>query len=245
MTRKTPPSNVYTKDYLLSHSAGFKEFSEGKISPKHEKAIQYLEPRPNERILDVGCGRGEVVEGCARMGASVIGCDYSSDALEITRNYTTNGDIIRADASHFPFRDDVFDKVALLDIIEHLDQKDLEKCLAEAHRVLKKDGRVVISTPNRWRYLYRLIGSAYGWLAFWRENIQQEKNESWHINEQSSSSLKRTLSRYNFRPKVLFDTEVPLYIKRLRVIPLKILLAAAYKLLFPITGELWCIAVKK
>jgi SAM-dependent methyltransferase len=49
-----------------------------------------------------------------------------------------------------PFEDSYFDVVTMLAVAEHLNPASLEKLLAEAHRTLKPNGRVVITTPAAW-----------------------------------------------------------------------------------------------
>lgn len=42
-------------------------------------------PKPQERVLDLGCGRGEVVHEAAKLRCKAVGVDYSPDAMEIAR----------------------------------------------------------------------------------------------------------------------------------------------------------------
>ena len=81
------PAEVYDRDYFLSELCeGFDEFSDGHgVSHNKSKQVHALAPGPGVRVLDAGCGRGEVLYACANAGAEVAGVDYSQDAVEITR----------------------------------------------------------------------------------------------------------------------------------------------------------------
>lgn len=48
-----------------------------------------------------------------------------------------------------PFKDEIFDKVSLFDVIEHIQVLGDMTALSEANRVLKKDGVLIISVPNK------------------------------------------------------------------------------------------------
>ena len=56
-------------------------------------------------------------------------------------------DIIRASATYLPFRDMSFNKVSMLEVLEHLDKKDSILAIDEVYRVLKNGGKSMISTP--------------------------------------------------------------------------------------------------
>ena len=47
-----------------------------------------------------------------------------------------------------PFKSKTFDSVSLIELIEHLADKDLKLILLEAHRILKKNGELIITTPK-------------------------------------------------------------------------------------------------
>ncbi|MEM2416175.1 MAG: methyltransferase domain-containing protein [Nitrososphaerota archaeon] len=79
-----------------------------------------------------------------------------------------------------------FDSVAILEVIEHL--KNPEKTLEEIHRVLKKGGQVIVSTPNvtfSWKILWWLWSNTIGrrWLNL-------------HTNEFNEKTLVKLFSKY-------------------------------------------------
>lgn len=81
-------------------------------------------------ILDVGCGSGLFA------GENIIKIDL------ITKNFNS---FLLADVQYLPFRENTFDNVLLLDVLEHI--QDDECALYEIHRVLKVGGSLVATTP--------------------------------------------------------------------------------------------------
>jgi len=97
------------------------------------------------RVLDVGCGTGRLSLALAeRAGAKVWGVDASPEMLAQARAKAVPGAAFKeARAESLPFKDDWFERVVLWLVIHLVDRK---AALAEAHRVLATDGRVVIAT---------------------------------------------------------------------------------------------------
>lgn len=233
-TESTPPPTEYDEKYFLSNCGGYKEFLQGQISYKHTQALQYLDVQAEESVLDIGCGRGEVTKEAGKMGAKVVGLDYSLTAIRMAAG--RGGDIatlIQADATMLPFRSQVFDKVAMLDVSEHLSKEDFLKCLVEVNRVLREHGSLLIHTPN-------LYGEKLDRID--RKLLKRKKNTSpasyskLHVNVLTARSLRGLLTQAGFAAKIWFASDsllenAPLY----RVI--------ANRLLW-FTTSIWCRACK-
>ncbi|MEM3714944.1 MAG: class I SAM-dependent methyltransferase, partial [Nitrososphaeria archaeon] len=102
-------------------------------------------------VLDVACGTGYGSMYLAKEGANlVVAGDLSSEALSYAKvNYKSKSgpEFIRLDATHLPFVDDSFDCVITFETIEHL--KEYERFIKECRRILKIDGILISSTPNK------------------------------------------------------------------------------------------------
>ncbi len=101
-----------------------------------------------ERILDVGCGNGNftVLIGKACKAKEIYGLDISEKYIEMARKIGIKVFRLDVDSEDFPFKDNYFDAVFAGEIIEHL--YDPDHLLDEVYRVLKKDGILILTTPN-------------------------------------------------------------------------------------------------
>jgi SAM-dependent methyltransferase len=107
-----------------------------------------LEPPlpPRARILDVGCGTGANAEVLAAGERFVVGLDASAIPLELTASETRRPCTrLQADAGQLPFPDAMFDLVAALDVLEHMD--DDVGATHELARVLKPAGVLIVFVP--------------------------------------------------------------------------------------------------
>jgi SAM-dependent methyltransferase len=140
------------------------------IHPKHlvEQAwhdwyLPYLDR--GDFVLDVGCSNGAHLVRAAAACRSIVGFDYDLRQLAIAGRSIREQALARArvfawDITRpFPFPDRTFEKALFLDVIEHLLPR--VDVLREIHRVLKDDGRLLVSGPNRessWRRTLRAAG---------------------------------------------------------------------------------------
>ena len=99
--------------------------------------------RRDLRILDIGCGTGAMSRKLAPWG-SVVSADFSPLALSYSRRRNLNL-LCASDAMRLPFRDESFDLVVAMDILEHV--SDDSAALSEIYRVLKPGGRIIATVP--------------------------------------------------------------------------------------------------
>lgn len=205
----TPSPSEYTEDYFLTNCGGYKECLQGKIPLRHRKALEYLEVHPGEVILDIGCGRGELLQAYSANGGNTVGFDYSPAAVKLSSNWRDdNVVVIRASATALPFREQVFDRVIMLDLVEHLSQNNLLQCLKDVMRVLKEGGQVLIHTPNQWGdYVSTIFDKVISRLKAPLTGSSTLKSSNYaelQVNVQSPISLRRTLRTAGFKSKIGF-----------------------------------------
>lgn len=197
--KKTAPPKAYEERYYLEGIDGHRGYPRDKISPRLLEGLVLLAPSPGEKILDIGCGKGEIVGECSKIGCFSVGIDYSLTAVRFSRIYHKLSRIVRASARKLPFRESVFDKVLLIDVVEHLDKDDLSMCLREIKRVLKTEGSLFIHTPNKNEHKLLRLMEVLDDLIFIRPF--KSKYEL-HVNLQTSSSLQRILLDNGFKSRI-------------------------------------------
>lgn len=186
--------------------------------PRIVRAIELADIRAGHLLLDIACGRGEVAALAAKKGAMAIGIDFSTASLNFANKVKTSRqeffstgsmELVRADACRLPFKDQCFDRITLLDIVEHLVPSQLESMLREVDRLLKPDGFAVIHTlPNRWVYdvtfpfLHKLWKSVP---ANPRGSIDREI----HVNEQDLPHLHRMLEKCGLKHRLWLEQHMP------------------------------------
>lgn len=105
-----------------------------------ESVLQLLSPQPGERILDLGCGTGQLTEKIASSGANVVGIDNSAEMIAKARQNYPNLQFEVADARHFRF-DQPFDAVFSNAALHWIKEPDaVISCIQQA---LKPEGRFV------------------------------------------------------------------------------------------------------
>lgn len=107
--------------------------------------IRQYAPLEGARILDIGCGLGVYVRKFRELSDRVNGIDI--DAKRLREGARTTPGLMLSTSETLPFRDAAFDVVVLNEVIEHV--RDDAATLAEALRVVRPGGHIVIFAPNR------------------------------------------------------------------------------------------------
>ena len=108
--------------------------------------IRRFAPLENARVLDIGCGLGMYVRRFSDFTSRAFGVDIDVERVKKGAREGVNG-LSLAVGESLPFADNTFDGILLNEVIEHV-RSDRET-LAEALRVTRLGGRVIIFVPNR------------------------------------------------------------------------------------------------
>ena len=133
------------------------------------------------RVLDAGCGVGQVVARLASGGFEAHGVDVSGPNIDKARQFSDRCRLY--DGRHLPYPDDYFASVGALNVLEHVEEP--EDFILELARVTEPGGRVVMSSPNFYRvlgfrdYHPRMRGLATKWRNWMRlrDKRRQMKND--------------------------------------------------------------------
>jgi trans-aconitate methyltransferase len=108
---------------------------------KSADLVDFLDPKPGERILDLGCGTGHLTAGIAERGAEVVGLDASPSMVAQARQNFPRLKFMLADGGALRF-DDRFDAVFSNAALHWM--KDAPAVIASVARALKPGGRFVL-----------------------------------------------------------------------------------------------------
>jgi 2-polyprenyl-3-methyl-5-hydroxy-6-metoxy-1,4-benzoquinol methylase len=119
--------------------------------------------RKNVKILDIGCGNGNISLALGSQGFNVTGVDIDNTSIENARKLNTfaNVKFELLDANAFAMKEE-FDAIVCSEVLEHLDKP--EELVTSIFSILKKDGILVATVPNGWGPREVLITKPMQWL---------------------------------------------------------------------------------
>lgn len=118
-------------------------------------------PSVRPRILDVGCGTGELTQMFVQAGYDYFGVDLLDSFITYARarHASTNAQFATMDASHMSFPDASFDNILVTGVIHHMTDDVARAVLSEMRRVLRPGGRVLIMEDTAVGYKLNLLGA--------------------------------------------------------------------------------------
>lgn len=150
------------------------EIAPPRVKQYLEAEIQFLLKRikPEDTVLELGCGYGRVVIKLADAARQIIGIDTSLESLKLAREIArmkSNCEFVRMDAINLGFKERIFDLVACIQNGICAFGVDQSQLLQEALRVTRLGGLVLFSTYSHRFWSHRLkwfeLQSAHGLLG--------------------------------------------------------------------------------
>ena len=129
--------------------------------------LKHLDIKPDDIILDVGCGGGININRMAKKAKMVYGVDYSIESVNLSREvnrqeiYDGRVKVLEGNVASLPFEDNTFDIVTAFETVYFW--PDIEKCFGEVKRVLKPGGTFLIGMESN--------GSDNFIMKFWQHFI--------------------------------------------------------------------------
>lgn len=154
----------------------------------HEITSEFAPFRQNNRLLDVGCGAGALLEAASRNGWSVQGVDVSASAVEHGRSL--GFEVFHGELQEAKLPDQYFDVITAGELLEHV--FDPQLVMNEIARLLRPGGLLWTTTPHSRGLSARLLGIEWG-------NVRPPE----HLQLFSSSGLRLVLERAGFRDLTL------------------------------------------
>ena len=212
---KAVSSSEYDKNWIQDAwgdaGEGFQSLKGCSFRPRVKKALDLGDIQEGMKILDIGCGRGEILfYAIQQKAAEAIGVDYSKDVIALAREtlalYPADQQkkirFVQSDVKDLDFQEKYFDRIFLLDIVEHLHDWELDILFSKLRHYLKENGYIVIHTlPNKWvyEYGYRVVRIFFRRLP---KDPRGEKEKIFHVNEQTLPHLASILKRNRFYYKI-------------------------------------------
>ena len=135
---------------IYRHNEAYAEFLANWDAGFYAKYADSLRPeKPGARVLDVGCGVGQVVARLTDAGFEAFGVDVSEPNITRARKFSERCQLY--DGRRLPFPDAYFAGVGALNVLEHVEEP--EAFLIELVRVAAPGGQVIVSSPNFFRAL--------------------------------------------------------------------------------------------
>lgn len=106
-----------------------------------DKFIKLINPRESDRILEIGCNKGLLTLNIAKYSSKVTGIDINKQQIRKINNNM----FCLMSATELNFPSNHFDKMCAFEVIEHI--REIDKVFSEVYRVLKMNGRFIISFP--------------------------------------------------------------------------------------------------
>lgn len=117
----------------------------------------------NGRVLDVGCGSGNLLVNLKNLGWEVYGIDPSPIAVNVARSRGLDN-IYQGELNELKLNENFFDVIILFHVFEHIPNP--ETVLLEIKRILKPGGRLIIGVPNFGSFASRIMGKYWAGLSF-------------------------------------------------------------------------------
>ncbi|MBW2971002.1 class I SAM-dependent methyltransferase [Candidatus Woesearchaeota archaeon] len=128
--------------YYNGISKGYAELYGDEQLEKAKAIAKLIQPKKNEKLLDVGCGDGAYLH---LFNCDITGVDTSSELLKIAKKNNPKAGFVLAKAEELPFKENSFDFVISVTAVHNFD--DIENGLKEMERVAKS--KVVLSILKR------------------------------------------------------------------------------------------------
>jgi 2-polyprenyl-3-methyl-5-hydroxy-6-metoxy-1,4-benzoquinol methylase len=142
----------------------------------------------NHKVLDIGCGPGTFSSFFS--SKKYFGIDIAENQIKYAKEKYPKKKF-KVIKKKIPYPKNFFDTIVLIEIIEHLTNKEINNLLKNSNRVLKENGQILISTPN--------YNSFWPMLEYILNLISSVNYEEQHINKFTKKKLHLFLSKRKYR----------------------------------------------
>jgi len=174
---------IYDRSWRSGLKAGKEAY--GNLQTNLEFLAESNLLQQGQRILEVGCGIGNIVYELTEQGYDIKGTDISIEAIAYGRKKYPNIRIEVQPAEELKFETESFDIVLSFDLFEHVVR--IDRHISEVFRVLRPGGYYMFQTPNK-----------YSNIIFETLQTRTLQWRSYHPSLHTPGQLKRRLSGHGF-----------------------------------------------
>lgn len=142
--------------------------------------VKYLIERysitKDQKILDLGCGRGDLLNMFSSQGFDIYGADIAKSNIDV---YSKDIQYFDFNTDTYKYQDNTFDVIYSKSVIEHI--SNIDHFIKEQIRILKPGGLLILLTPN------------------WNSQMNIFYNDYTHIRPYTQKGLNNLLESYDFK----------------------------------------------
>lgn len=180
---------------------------------RKQKILELIkEEKKNARILDMGCGAGELGKTLKEHGAYVVGCDIAPHAVEKAKKCLDDAFVFDTQQGDYVSIGKDFDIIIASELVEHLFMP--EHFLQNIKKAMRPETKLIITTPNFLVWTNRLRMLA-GQFEYTKSGFLDES----HIHFFTYRSLKKILQQTGFvieRENHIMHHRIPEWLGKLR-----------------------------
>jgi len=139
-----------------------------------------------KKIIEIGCGKGEISKELSNFGYVVDAVDVSKEAILLAKRKKSKVNFLLGDIFILKRTDNYYDHVFSFHVMEHI--KDIEKTLFEVKRILKIGGKFIVRIPNSNSFEAKIAGK--DWFHW---------DEPYHVNHFSDFEFVDLLKKSGFK----------------------------------------------
>ncbi len=152
--------------------------------------------RGEGRLLDVGCGRGELVYTATRLGWEAYGVDANPAFVAFAKERFGLANLVVARDGDLPFEPGTFDAISLNAVLEHM--ADPQRVLRQVHQLLRLGGVLYVEVPNESVLRFRAMDVALRLIGSHHTTHLSPFTSPYHINGFTPKSIRCALQQAGY-----------------------------------------------
>lgn len=171
--------------------------------PRYDRVLGHVGEQPDEAsaILDIGCAPGHMAMACCLAGYTVHAIDLNTeyDVKYLSQEWIEKLHRMVHDIEKepFPYHDEKFDIVLFCDILEHIAIRHPVEILKEIRRVLRRNGKMILTTPNV-ANISNCLALYLGENIFWKPELFYGSTDR-HNREYTPTEARELVEKAGFR----------------------------------------------